>query len=67
MERQHLKARRKDSIYRDRTVRRLNDFMKEEMKRISMGRKSQTLFIKPIPRANPEADEAFYVERLDKS
>lgn len=51
---------------RDRTVRRLNDFMKEEMKRISNGKEESDLIYKTYTESQPEADEAFYVERLDK-
>ena len=50
---------------RDRTIRRLDSFMKEEMRRISNGTEESELIYKTFAESCAEADEAYYVDSLE--
>lgn len=50
---------------RSRAIRRLNDFMKEEMRKISGGREEPELVYRTYTESGPEADEAYFAESLE--
>lgn len=51
---------------RDRTIKRLDFYMKEEMRRISSQREDSDLIYKTFTECDSQADEAYYSERLEK-
>lgn len=54
----------KIAYIRDRTVRRLNEYMKEEIRKISNYREDSDLVYKTYTGCYLSADEAYYAERL---
>lgn len=55
----------KIAYVRDRTIKRLNQYMKEELLRISNRKEVSELIYRTFTECMPEADESYYVNKLE--